>query len=143
MSMFNVELARKIKKAILFEPLSANMKCWVDFNSELAKLTKKQRNFCGTVGCIAGHVLIQSGLKKGVISYLLDTGDIVGVAAGLLGMDIAEAKMLFYFYSEDYGVYAEEQKLLNKNRPGTLGYAKVVVQALEKAYHRCGGEGSL
>lgn len=141
MSVFNVELARKIKKAILLEPLSANMLCWVDFNSEL---TKKQRNFCGTVGCIAGHVLIQSGLKKEVISYLVDSGDIVGVAAGLLGMDVAEAKLLFYFYGEGQEeVYAEERELLNKKRPGTLGYAKVVVQALEKAYHRHGGEGSL
>lgn len=131
----NVELAEKVKKAILAEPKQVNMNTFCRFDNKFEK--------CDTVGCIAGHVLFESGLKD----YLRKSSfiDYRMTAAGLLGIPLEEANMLFYFFEADENSiedcaqeYLDLGEELKEYTIGTKGYAKVVAKAIDLCIQRMG-----
>lgn len=120
----NVEALERIKQHVLEEPLRLNMR------PLLARREKPERFYgssklpvdhtrkwpaCGTVGCISGWEIMLYGDP--------DT-DFTGESRDRLGLP---NEHLFYVQCWPVEFYGR----LGKERPGTLGYAKVVAEAID------------
>jgi hypothetical protein len=140
----NILLAQEVKKRVLAEPKAVNM----NFFCEIMKDPKK--NLCNTVGCIAGHAIMASGISLKTIKTLeLDNLDEIG--RGLLRISKAKAKQLFYFFADDKAVesgdelekdcpYVQFARRLRKQRPGSERYAKIVADAIDHCMYRHANE---
>lgn len=93
----NVELLRKVQKAILEEPLRINMDNWAFTPGEQELMDQTPR--CGTVGCIAGWTIaIQFNLfDSDGDDTLADYGGCYEMAAmSELGLSNVQSNRLFY-----------------------------------------------
>lgn len=147
----NVELLRKLQAYILEDTGRINMEEGLcTFSVAKADLNHSKRPLCGTVGCIAGNVLVLcSGVKprKGFVSFqdVLDAFNIVkdsfvlcvgafhgerGIrekAIELLNFDNTQADRLFVLSNwPDYFI----TKIVDL-RPGTKKYAKVISDRID------------
>lgn len=128
----NYELAEKIKAAVLAEPKNVNMNFFCKLKEYDDDPTKKL-HLCGTVGCIAGHALFQSGIKKN----LIPTVNQELIAQGLLDLRTGESELLFYFHDyKENSPYNPLSVELSKHREGTRAYARVVAKAIDLCVER-------
>jgi hypothetical protein len=128
----NVELLLKVKQAILDEPARLNM----DNFLKSSDYYHDQEPACGTVGCIAGWAVIIDALgrdlspqsiKKARLSIY--EGDVEKKACKLLGLEYTGLHPLFY----PWGAWPEDlDSRLRAEKPGTLAYAQVVVEAIDR-----------
>lgn len=138
----NTVLFQQIKEQVLAEPKSLCMRFFCRFQ----KPTEKA---CGTVGCIGGWAMLLMGMKKPLKAYRdwanADGGSEVPmidedkVAAALLDIPKSEANLLFYFYShiaDESNPYSDLAEKLRHHREGTVAYAKVVCEALDRCLLR-------
>jgi hypothetical protein len=91
---------------------------------------------CGTAGCYCGHTINQA--KPSLFHKHFSSFEI---AAKLLDIPTQEADYLFTFHHttgpvEWYNPYGDLGEKLNTHKPGTLAYAKVVVQAANRCMRR-------
>lgn len=132
----NVTLAKEVKARILAEPKLVNMR---NFCTTIAGI-------CGTVGCIAGHAILATGITLKTIK-LLELDDMESLGASLLQISKKEAQKLFYFYNDDKAVDSGEKsedshpylpfaRQLRKQRAGSQRYAKIVADAIDFAIFR-------
>lgn len=124
----NVELALRVKEKILKHPRLCDMRRIGTEDSPFRRMLH-----CGTVGCIAGHTLIEGSANRSLI--LAEEN-----ASMLLGLSRWEGDMLFYFYSPAYmrhenPYYDLYLRLLPLN-PGSRAYAKVVAEAIDRCIER-------
>lgn len=129
-----------VKAKILKAPKSLFMDYFIAEPEVLRKLFKglRLKTFrylhCGTVGCIGGHVCGLNYNYKGEPQCDTETR-----AKVLLGLCEDEARMLFYFpfgLPHKHDAYDAERKALQSLSPGTVPYAKVVAQAIDKCIAR-------
>lgn len=132
-----VELMKEVKRRILAEPRAVTMDTFYD------RIVTK--SYCGSVGCIAGHAILASGIKpKAIDNFGLNLHE---TGRTLLGISESEAQALFYFHNDVGSVAAgdksEEQcpyyvfsKRLKKQRAGSQRYAKIVADAIDHAIFR-------
>lgn len=137
----NVLLAREVQRRVLAEPKAVNMNYFCEVLQD-----PSASNFCHTVGCIAGHVVMAAGIsRKAIESFEID--NLEYVAGDLLQISRAEAKALFYFYLHDKSVdagnkpesacpYLKFARQLRKQAPGSQRYAKIVANAIEHLIYR-------
>lgn len=118
----NRELFQKVKARILAEPHRVNMRVLL------------REPACNTVGCIAGHAIIES---EDPIALMTPAHRQWGTAVSLLRLEESEAEMLFNFheYATDEGEistpYLKLANELNEWITGTPAYAEVVARAID------------
>ncbi len=137
----NTILAQEVKRRVLAEPRLVNMNHFC----ETVKVSASD-NVCSTVGCIAGHAMMASGISLKAIRAL-ELNNMEDIGRALLGISKAEAKQLFYFYADDKAVesgseregdcpYVQFARRLRKQRAGSQRYAKIVADAIDHAIYR-------
>lgn len=129
----NIELLQKVKQAILDEPRKMDMNVWFDrFWADeeekvrvLRLLGKEEAQLppCGTIGCIAGwSVLLGSSMDPGELVHVGST------AARLLDLDFEQAYDLFHTTTWP----SDLREKLSDSEPGTIEYAQVVAEAIDR-----------
>ena len=124
----NTTLANEIKARVLAEPERVNMKNW--------KETRRLWGIfqCGTVCCIAGHAVELSGGTPVVHKEIMQR-----LGAYLLGISDVEAIALFYFHLHNHPStipYHDLGLKLTMFKPGSIGYARVVAEAIDRCIER-------
>jgi hypothetical protein len=125
----NLKLMLEVRRRVLAEPETVNMNHFV------------RHLDCLTSCCIAGHTVVAA---KGMafLDGLDKTQDPVDiVAARLLGITTREADYLFYFHeTEPMGrgpsPYSDLRLKLERTGYGTVEYAQVVAQAIDRCIIR-------
>lgn len=140
---------KKIEKYILEEPKRLNMRFWgahtnkpsaIDdlFNEGVVGAALKEQNPpCGTIGCIAGTACVVAKdvkipKKSDFFNFPANTPV---KARKWLGISNQDSHKLFYLsemgFTEGWCWPAKFEDRLAKFKPGTKGYAKVVVARIE------------
>lgn len=134
----NTDLMLRVKRRILAEPKSLDMGLWQ---------SKKARSFCGfeicgTVACVAGHVILESGR---VVPDIEEVDGLIGdAAAHLLRISSGEGHELFHFHNPEHEPFHDDPyhnlrlELLLEN-PGSQAYADIVGRAIDLCILRCEG----
>lgn len=88
---------------------------------------------CDTVGCYCGHTIAEARPSL----FRRQFGNFE-MAAKLLDIPSKEAEMLFTFHDRytDYQPYVDLGNKLFRKKPGTLAYARIVVQAARRCMKR-------
>lgn len=130
----NIRLMNKVLAKIEQDYNKFNMSWWYNriTKKSQAEYPSEYKHFvCGTAGCLAGHVIMESlgepALKKANNDDFLD----VPVLARTL-LDISEADANEIFYSRGKAHYAQEG--VHNKTPGTKGYAKAVAQGVRNYF---------
>jgi len=157
----NIDLMKRVKARVLAEPKTVIMNTWLEnITEEVKKLNAKwvkeygevpyKALACGTVGCIAGHTVLEA-VKPKEVNKILQESSTEKIARGLLGLSQYEAEALFLFFEAgqyftcessgnyveiDDSIYADEREDLKNCTPGTKKYAKVVARAIDKCIER-------
>lgn len=111
-------LLRKVQKRILNNPKQVNMSFFCSEDN------------CGTIACIAGWIIIESGFTPEQVKSLgqiyYEKQNAVGKASELLGIPSSDVRRLFY--SEHWPNNLDIE--LNKHKPGSTRYGRVVSKAI-------------
>lgn len=153
----SIKMLCQLQRYILAEPKRFNLSLWgiscdpkaykkLHATDEDAKVLKKQRPPCGSVGCLAGNVLVMTG--KIVPSRHFDGKEIYDfpetspdLAQQRLGLDDEQARRLFYLtrWGFHLGWPDKFARRLDQCSPGTKAYAKVASDRIDH-YIATGGE---
>jgi hypothetical protein len=132
----NTELLLKVKEEILTEPRKIYMDTWLWDAREVA-VPEERIPPCETVGCIAGWAVAVSDPRPP--SEVADENrrnfhlNVAGRAQSLLGL---KSRKLFY-HDEEAGGWGSDHwpeeftARLEKEEPGTPGYARVVADVID------------
>lgn len=147
----NVQLALAVKKRILAEPTKVYMDSWFEQVTKADQKADPAYKYlsCGTVGCIAGHVLFEA-LSPSMLETIYKQDavcelqmSVQEIAASLLNLPKVEAEKLFFFHNssicnndiQEYEAnkdYTAEREALNWSKPGTRDYARAVAGAIDR-----------
>lgn len=128
----NVELLKRTLKRIEKDHKHFNMAWFFHKITARIKKTWDKNNggfnalSCGTVGCFAGHVIIEA-LGPTVLKNVSGLESTAHVAQGLLEISDVDREELFY---PSKSVYVG----IHQHRPGTKAYAKFVVGCIRKYF---------
>lgn len=135
----NRELLLKVKAVILEEPSRLDMYRWLEHHPPGRKLWDTAYSgtvdaqltvpSCGTVGCIAGWVIVLAGKENESLGVSLS-----GVAAEALGLSQLQADSLFYHnawsvWSHDHSNRLKD--LYDNSPPGSVLRAQIVAEVID------------